>query len=616
MADAVVDAATENGNPEMEAVGKLVLNIELIEAQSGRRLIGQEALAGKVLGLLIGPHWLPVPLQQTLASFAESAVELQTEGKPVAFVYVPTDRDDNLISMLRNYGQMSQIDGRPDPESFSEILQSLPEGWLAVPFTDSESRSVLIQRCSSSIFSLAFVGEGGQINTKEGLRLLEKWGSDGFPFTDQRIEELQQETAQRASKQSLASLLVSADRDYVIRNDGSQVKVESLEGKTVALYFSAHWCPPCQRFTPVLADIYNQLKSRNDDFEVVFISWDKDQTSFEKYHNEMPWLALPFADSKTKKILSRWFEVEGIPSFIILDTNGKTLNTEGAELIFKHGLEAYPFTAERLAELDAEEEARRAAQTLESLLVTEERDFVISPDGQEVKVSSIKGKTVGLYFSAHWCPPCRNFTPKLISAYNELHQKGKDFEIVFISSDRDEEAFKSYYGSMPWLALPFSDRQSKSTLSSYFDIQGIPSLVILGPDGKTVAREGRELVSQHGSDGFPFTEAHLSELRRAQDEVANKLPKEIQYAGHPEHPLILSDNAYSGQAYVCDKCDEQGSGWVYHCDKCSYDLHPSCSQTDPLEHQPSEDQAEANVTHPSEDEKPGFICEGDVCRRV
>ena len=27
---------------------------------------------------------------------------------------------------------------------------------------------------------------------------------------------------------------------------------------------------------------------------------------------------------------------------------------------------------------------------------------------------------VGIYFSAHWCPPCRGFTPKLAESYLEM----------------------------------------------------------------------------------------------------------------------------------------------------------------------------------------------------
>jgi hypothetical protein len=53
-------------------------------------------------------------------------------------------------------------------------------------------------------------------------------------------------------------------------------------------------------------------------------------------------------------------------------------------------------------------------------------------------------------------------------------------EIVFVSSDRDQASFDSYYASMPWLAVPFSSLSVlKQSLSATFGIQGIPSLVVL-----------------------------------------------------------------------------------------------------------------------------------------
>merc|ERR1719231_1950749 len=89
-----------------------------------------------------------------------------------------------------------------------------------------------------------------------------------------------------------------------------------------------------------------------------------------------------------------------------------------------------------------------------------------------VKTSdALAGKVVGIYFSAHWCPPCRGFTPALAKTYETYKAKGLNFEIVFASSDRDEKAFGEYFGEMPWLALPFNDRERKEKLSSKFKVR-------------------------------------------------------------------------------------------------------------------------------------------------
>lgn len=78
-----------------------------------------------------------------------------------------------------------------------------------------------------------------------------------------------------------------------------------------------------------------------------------------------------------------------------------------------------------------------------------------------------------LYFSFFHlqCPPCRGFTPKLIDTYKALQQQEKNFEIVFLSSDRSEEAFNEYFKEMPWLAAPYGHSSSKE-LSGLFSVQG------------------------------------------------------------------------------------------------------------------------------------------------
>ncbi|ETV94641.1 hypothetical protein H310_11635 [Aphanomyces invadans] len=106
-------------------------------------------------------------------------------------------------------------------------------------------------------------------------------------------------------------------------------------------------------------------------------------------------------------------------------------------------------------------------------------------------------KYVGIYFSAHWCPPCRGFTPLLSDAYDQFVDDDiKDVAIVFVSSDKDDASFDEYYGEMPFYALPFKNREQKDVLAKQlFEVKTIPTLVFLDAAGKIVTKDGRQLVT-------------------------------------------------------------------------------------------------------------------------
>ena len=104
-------------------------------------------------------------------------------------------------------------------------------------------------------------------------------------------------------------------------------------------------------------------------------------------------------------------------------------------------------------------------------------------------------KIVGIYFSAHWCPPCRQFTPILATLYEDmLEDHEAEFDIVFVSSDRDEQGFNGYYESMPWKALPFVSRDEKARLAQMYGVQGIPMLVFLNENGQVITADGRSVI--------------------------------------------------------------------------------------------------------------------------
>ena len=55
-------------------------------------------------------------------------------------------------------------------------------------------------------------------------------------------------------------------------------------------------------------------------------------------------------------------------------------------------------------------------------------------------------KYIAVYFSAHWCPPCRQFTP-LLGEFFQAHASTLKVAVVFASRDRDEKSFKDYFAS-------------------------------------------------------------------------------------------------------------------------------------------------------------------------
>ncbi|GMR37016.1 hypothetical protein PMAYCL1PPCAC_07211, partial [Pristionchus mayeri] len=110
----------------------------------------------------------------------------------------------------------------------------------------------------------------------------------------------------------------------------------------------------------------------------------------------------------------------------------------------------------------------------------------------EADSSVLEGKTIGIYFSAHWCPPCRKFTPLLKDFHAELVDDDAEFEIVFVSFDRSEADLKAYLDEAHgnWYYLGLGDELIQS-LSAKYEVSGIPALIILKPNGDLVTKNGR-----------------------------------------------------------------------------------------------------------------------------
>lgn len=155
--------------------------------------------------------------------------------------------------------------------------------------------------------------------------------------------------------------------------------------------------------------------------------------------------------------------------------------------------------------------------------------------------------------SNHRCPPCRAFTPKLSETYKQLKEKGEEFEIVFVSLDREEEKFNEYLSEMPWIAIPYSDEKSRNELSDHFEVESVPTLIILDKDFSVITSEGVGAVSE-GAE-FPYRPKPLNILAPHLLSVVNGGPTFIAFTTADEADPLYSTLLPLAEKYVADKKD-------------------------------------------------------------
>ncbi|XP_022451483.1 nucleoredoxin isoform X2 [Delphinapterus leucas] len=267
--------------------------------------------------------------------------------------------------------------------------------------------------------------------------------------------------------------------EKLVTGGGEEVDVHSLAARGISLlglYFGCSLSAPCAQLSASLAAFYGRLRgdaaagpgagagpgpgagaaaepeSRRR-LEIVFVSSDQDQRQWQDFVRDMPWLALPYKEKHRKLKLWNKYRISNIPSLIFLDaTTGKVVCRNGLLVIRDdpEGLE-FPWGPKPFREVIA--------------------GPLLRNDGQSLESSSLEGSHVGVYFSAHWCPPCRSLTRVLVESYRKIKEAGQKFEIIFVSADRSEDSFKQYFSEMPWLAVPYTDEARRSRLNRLYGIQ-------------------------------------------------------------------------------------------------------------------------------------------------
>ncbi|PWA37514.1 C1-like protein [Artemisia annua] len=297
-------------------------------------------------------------------------------------------------------------------------------------------------------------------------------------------------------------LLSTPERNYLnettsfvttVISFGHEVFVTNLLGKTVGLYFMLSTNNESYDFTGTLVKVYNELKANDENF------------------SGLPWLSLPFKDKKCEKLV-RYFDLSDLPTLVIIffflkgptlviiGPDGKTLHPNVADAVGEHGAIAYPFTPDKFAELEKIEKAKQEAQTLESVLVSGDLDFVLGKDGAKIPVSDL---VTFLHIGV----------PRVVLSL--------------------QSSLKHIMRSKPNMR-----HLKREYLSHLCKVKGIPSLAALGPTGKIITTETRDLIMLHGSEAFPFTVERMAEIETKSDMAKKDWPNKVTHGKEARKNLL------------------------------------------------------------------------------
>jgi thiol-disulfide isomerase/thioredoxin len=102
--------------------------------------------------------------------------------------------------------------------------------------------------------------------------------------------------------------------------------------------------------------------------------------------------------------------------------------------------------------------------------------------GSKVSLASLKGKVVLLDFWATWCGPCKAAMPAIQKIHDDY--KGKGVAVLGINTwENKEDAAKQYIGKK---GFTYPCLLKGDDLAKAYGMTGIPTLVVIGKDGKIV----------------------------------------------------------------------------------------------------------------------------------
>ncbi len=155
-------------------------------------------------------------------------------------------------------------------------------------------------------------------------------------------------------------------------------------------------------------------------------------------------------------------------------------------LAFKKKYPSSPITRSMIMQVNQITDGLHQYEGAKSGIIYAPEIALPNPDGQVVKLSSLKGKVVLLDFWASWCGPCRKENPNVLALYKKYSSKG--FTVFSVSLDSDKEAWKRAIKAdgLQWSGHVSDLQQWNTPLTKIYNFNSIPHTVLIDKSGQVV----------------------------------------------------------------------------------------------------------------------------------
>jgi len=188
-------------------------------------------------------------------------------------------------------------------DDYMTYIEEMP--WWCLPYAPSTLPKLVTSLQANTMPHLVVIDAEGKIITKDAVgALTQDPTGKHFPWRPGRIVDMLPESYQSGE--------LSTDDEMVL------LPTRDLDDKYILLYFASHGDALSQEFTPWLVKAYNILKNKRQDFELIFVSGDASEASYDMVLNETGFCAIPFADVEAREGLELRCDITSYPTLIML----------------------------------------------------------------------------------------------------------------------------------------------------------------------------------------------------------------------------------------------------------------------------------------------------------